>query len=554
MIETDVLIVGGSLVGLSAATFLSWHGVKTLSVERHHGTAIHPRAGHFHLRTLEVLRSVGLEARVRAASEEQFDPDGGINAVESLAGKEIATYIANLNEGVAAISPSTRLFMTQQSLEPLIRIRAQELGAALRYATELVSFEQDDDGVIGHIRNVVTGETGSVRAKYMIAADGNRSPIRERLGISTRGPGHLADCVTIYFHAECGAALRGRNLGVIYVFNQDLRGFFRLVRTGDSGFLAVMTLGDMSKPDALKVAQGVTKERCVAFVHSAIGLPGVRVEIEDIAAWRAVAEVAGRFTQGRVFLVGDAAHTMPPMGGFGGNTGVQDAHNLAWKMALVLKGLAGANLLATYDSERQPVGELAIQQAYSRYVLRVVPERGKEGMQPLVDDLSMEIGYRYHSPAIVSEAGTGLALYEDPRRSKAMPGTRAPHVPLQRDGARISTLDLFGKNFCVLAGANGAAYCNAARDAAARLGLPLDPYRVAGGENVSDPDGRFADEYGLSDSGAVIVRPDGFVAWRAKEGRHASAVTMSAVLRSLLCRDEHQATAPARFQPRARLP
>jgi hypothetical protein len=167
-------------------------------------------------------------------------------------------------------------------------------------------------------------------------------------------------------------------------------------------------------------------------VHSAIGLPGVRVEIEDIAAWRAVAEVAGRFTQGRVFLVGDAAHTMPPMGGFGGNTGVQDTHNLAWKMALVLKGLAGPDLLATYDSERQPVGELAIQQAYSRYVLRVVPERGKEGIQPLVDDLSMEIGYRYHSPAIVSEAGTGLALYEDPRRSKATPGTRAPHVPLQR--------------------------------------------------------------------------------------------------------------------------
>ncbi|MGO9700726.1 MAG: FAD-dependent monooxygenase [Xanthobacteraceae bacterium] len=538
MIETDVLIVGGSLVGLSAATFLSWHGVKTLSVERHDGTAIHPRAGHFHLRTLEVLRSVGLEARVRAASEEQFDPDGGINAVESLAGKEIATYIANLNEGVAAISPSTRLFMTQQSLEPLIRIRAEELGAALRYATELVSFEQDADGVTGHIRNVITGETDSVRAKYMIAADGNRSPIREQLGIRTRGPGHLADCVTIYFHADCGAALRGRNLGVIYVFNQDLRGFFRLVRTGDSGFLAVMTLGDMSKPDALKIAQGITNERCVAFVHSAIGLPDAKVEIEDIASWRAVAEVAERFTEGRVFLVGDAAHVMPPMGGFGGNTGVQDTHNLAWKIALALKGLAGPDLLNTYNSERQPVGELAMQQAYTRYVLRVVPERGKEGMQPLVDDLSMEIGYRYHSPAIVSDAGTGATLYEDPRRSQGMPGTRAPHVPLQRGDTRISTLDLFGTNFCVLVAANAAAFCDTARDAAADLGLRLNAYRVAGGEIISDPDGRFADAYALSDFGAVIVRPDGFVAWRAKDARHASTATVSAVLRSLLCRSE----------------
>ena len=407
MIKTDVLIVGGSLVGLSAASFLAWHGVPTLSVERHQGTAIHPRAGHFHLRTLEVLRSIGLEGRVRAASEEQFDPDGGINAVESLAGKEIATYIANLNEGVAAISPSTRLFMTQQSLEPLIRARAEELGAKLLYATELVSLEQDADGVTGHIRNVETGETNAVRAKYLIAADGNRSPIRERLGIATRGPGHLADCITIYFHADCGAALRGRNLGVIYVFNADQRGFFRLVKTGDSGFLAVMTLGDMSLPNATKVAQGITEARCIAFVHSATGMPNAKVEIEDIATWRAVAEVAERFQDGRVFLVGDAAHVMPPMGGFGGNTGVQDAHNLAWKIALVLKGLAGPDLLSTYNTERQPIGELAIQQAYTRYVLRVVPERGKESAQPIVNDLSMEIGYRYHSPAIASEAGSG---------------------------------------------------------------------------------------------------------------------------------------------------
>jgi len=483
-----------------------------------------------------------LESRVKATSEEQFDPDGGINAVESLAGKEIATYIANLNEGVAAISPSTRLFMTQQSLEPLIRTRAEELGAAMRYATELVSFEQDADGVTGFIRNVVTGETETVRAKYMIAADGNRSPVRERLGIATRGPSHLADCVTIYFHADCGSALRGRNLGVIYVFNQDLRGFFRLVRTGDSGFLAVMTLGDVSRPGAFKIGNGITKERCVDFVRSATGMPDVKVTVEDIASWRAVAEVAERFRDGRVFLVGDAAHVMPPMGGFGGNTGVQDAHNLAWKLALVLKGLAGPDLLATYDIERQPIGELAVQQAYTRYVLRVVPERGKEGMRPIVDDLSMEIGYRYHSPAILAEAGTGTSLYEDPRRSKAMPGTRAPHVVLERTGERISTLDLFGRNFTVLAAPDGGAWCDAAREAAAAdLGLAVDAYRLDREGEVSDPASRFADAYGVSSSGAVIVRPDGFVGWRAKDASTASKATMITVLSSLLSR-----TAPVR--------
>ena len=537
MMKTDVLIVGGSLVGLSAATFLAWHGVPTLSVERHHGTAIHPRAGHFHLRTLEVFRSVGLEARVRAASEEQFDPDGGINAVESLAGKEIATYIANLNEGVAAISPSTRLFMTQQSLEPLIRERAEELGAAMRYATELTSFEQDADGVTGFIRNVLTGETDTVRAKYMIAADGNRSPIRAQLGIGTRGPGHLAECVTIYFHADCGAAVRGRNLGVIYVFNPELRGFFRLVRTGDSGFLAVMTRGDMSLPDALNVGEGIDKERSIAFVRAAIGMPDVKVAIGDIAAWRAVAEVAERFTEGRVFLVGDAAHVMPPMGGFGGNTGVQDTHNLAWKLALVLKGIANPELLATYNTERQPVGELAIQQAYTRYVLRVVPERGQEGMQPIVNDLNMEIGYGYRSPAIISEPGNEAPLHGDPHHSRGLPGTRAPHVVLEHAGKPISTFDLFTKNFCVLAASGGGAWCEAARSAAAELGLPLDAHHLDHGA-LQDPQRRFVEAYGLSPSGAVLVRPDGFVGWRAVNASGASAATMRKVLASLLCRSD----------------
>jgi 2-polyprenyl-6-methoxyphenol hydroxylase-like FAD-dependent oxidoreductase len=469
---------------------------------------------------------------VRTASEEQFDPDGGINAVESLAGKEIATYIANLNEGVAAISPSTRLFMTQQSLEPLIRERAEQLGATMRYATELTSFTQDADGVTGFTRNVLTGDTDTVRAKYMIAADGNRSPIRGELGIGVRGPGHLADCVTIYFHADCGAALRGRNLGVIYVFNPELRGFFRLVRTGDSGFLAVMTRGDMSRPDALNVADNIDKEGAIAFVRAAIGMPGVNVTIGDIASWRAVAEVAERFAQGRVFLVGDAAHVMPPMGGFGGNTGVQDTHNLAWKLALVLKGIAGPELLSTYNTERQPVGELAMQQAYARYVLRVVPERGREGMQPIVADLHMEIGYGYRSPAIISEPGSEAPLHGDPHRAKGMPGTRAPHIWLERDGKPISSFDLFTKNFCVLAAPDGGAWCEAART---EFGLPLDAHHIDHGA-LRDPQQRFVEAYGVSASGAALVRPDGFIAWRAADASGANTATMRKVLASLLCR------------------
>jgi putative polyketide hydroxylase len=158
-------------------------------------------------------------------------------------------------------------------------------------------------------------------------------------------------------------------------------------------------------------------------------------------------------------------------------------------------------------------------------------------MQPIVDDLSMEIGYRYHSPAIRAEAGTGTSLHEDPRRSKAMPRTRAPHVVLQRTGTPISTLDLFSKNFTVLAGPDGGGWCGAARAAAADLGLVVDAYRLDQEGDLSDPEGRFADAYGVSSSGAVMVRPDGFVGRRAKDASTASKATMIAVLSSLLCRN-----------------
>ena len=292
----------------------------------------------------------------------------------------------------------------------------------------------------------------------------------------------------------------------------------------------------MSRPDALKVGDGIDKESSIAFVRAAIGMPDVNVTIGDIATWRAVAEVAERFTEGRVFLVGDAAHVMPPMGGFGGNTGVQDTHNLAWKLALVLKGVAGRELLATYNTERQPVGELAIQQAYTRYVLRVVPERGREGMQPIVNDLNMEIGYGYRSPAIIAEPGNEAPLHGDPHRSKGMPGTRAPHVMIERAGKPISTFDLFTKNFCILAAPDGGAWCEAARAAAAQLGLPLDAHHLDHGE-LRDPQRRFVEAYGLSPAGAVLIRPDGFVGWRAVDPAGASAAAMHKALASLLCRN-----------------
>lgn len=534
MRETDVLIVGGSLVGLSAAVLLAHHGVSCTVVERHRGTAIHPRAGHFHLRTLEALRSVGLEPAVVAASEAQFEPDGGIAAVESLAGREIATYIANLNEGVEKVSPCRRLFLTQQSLEPLLQRHADETGATLLYATELVSFEQDEQGVTALVRDIDSGAEETVRARYLIAADGNRSPIRQKLGITMVGHGQLSHSVTIYFKADCTDLLRDRNLGVIYVNNPKLRGFFRMIKGSDSGFLVVNTVGDVSRPEAHNIADHIDRHRAEQLVRAGIGLPDLPIEIQDIAPWRAVADAAERFRSGRVFLMGDAAHVVPPTGGFGGNTGVQDAHNLCWKLALVLKGAAGPALLDTYDAERRPVAALTVEQAYTRYVLRIHPERSREDVQPLEDDLSMEIGYLYRSQAIMPVEADDGRLLEDPRTPTGRPGSRAPHIIIELNGEAVPVLDLASRCMVALVGPDGGAWCEAMAQADAQLGLGLVVHQMQS-QDAGPSDTPWTKQYGISRSGAVLIRPDGFIAWRAVDDALASPLEAKACLTGALC-------------------
>ena len=441
--EVPVLIVGGSLVGLTTAMLLGHHGVPSLSVERHAGTAIHPRAGHFQLRTMELLRQLGLEERVRTKSLETYSPTGGIIAVESLAGRELATYVKELNEGVEGFSPTVRVFINQDDLEPLMHERALELGATVRNRAEAVALEQDDDGVTVRLRDLDSGDESDVRARYVVAADGNRSPMRGRLGIGMRGHRQLSRSITIYFRADCAELLRDRNQGVLYVHNPKLRGFFRLDRTGGTGFLVINTVGDdVTQDSAVDVQAGLTQERALEFLRTAIGTD-MPMEVVNIAHWQAEATCAERLRAARVFLAGDAAHVVPPNGGFGGNTGVQDAHNLAWKLAAVVKGDAGTSLLDTYEAERLPLCELTVRQAYTRYATRVVPERGTEGVEPAIPDIELEIGLVMRSAAILGEDADDGALHLPPSALDGRPGTRAPHVwlggrPLHAGSLRLS--------------------------------------------------------------------------------------------------------------------
>lgn len=525
-IEVPVFIVGGSLVGLSSALLLAHYGIRSLTVEHHRGTAIHPRAAQMNPRTLEVLRSVGLEEVALNKSEEQFVQEGAVMAVETLAGKELAWYVPNINAGTREVSPCPRVFLTQNLLEPLLKARAQELGAELRFGTDMVSFDQDAEGVNAVIRNRESGTAATVRARYMIGADGSHSRVRDSLEIHMLGRGVLSRSVTIYFRGNVGPLLRGRNLSVIYVDNSELTGFFRIEKPFDSGFLAVNSIGAPDRPNT-DVWSSLSDENCQRWLRASLGAD-VPLGIENVMKWESTADTAERFATGRIFLAGDAAHSMPPTGGFGGNTGVEDARNFAWKLALVLQGLAPPALLETYESERRPVGAFTVEQAYSRYVTRWAPYLGTQDIAPIANDLDIDLGYRYRSRSVVAEGEDDGRLLEPTKDTRGRPGTRAPHIWIEKKSVSMSTLDLFGPGFTLLAGPRGPAWCTSASIAASLSGVRLDAHIVEAE--------RFPEAYGISSSGAVLVRPDGVIGWRAASGEGASAATISRVLSALLCR------------------
>jgi 2-polyprenyl-6-methoxyphenol hydroxylase-like FAD-dependent oxidoreductase len=396
---------------------------------------------------------------------------------------------------VEGFSSTVRVFINQDVLEPILRAKAIELGARVLNRTEVTSLEEDDGGVTATLTDLDAGTTKQVRARYVVAADGNRSPTRQRLDIPMQGYGELSRSITIYFKADCAPLLKDRNQGVLYVHNPKLRGFFRLDRAGKTGFLVINSVGeDVTTPEAISVSDDLTDEKVHDYLTTAIGTEDIPAEVLHVAHWRAEANVAARMRHGRVFLAGDAAHVVPPNGGYGGNTGVQDARNLAWKLAKVVNGEAGDQLLDTYEQERLPLCRLTVDQAYTRYATRVVPERGTELAKPFVDDLTMEIGMVMRSAAVIPDGSIDPgADHIPPAELNGQPGTRAPHVAL---GPDRSTLDLFGRDLVLLT-------------TRTQANLPVRAHAI-------EAPG-FTAAYGITNAGATLVRPDGIVAWRSPD-------------------------------------
>ncbi|NYI07081.1 FAD-dependent monooxygenase [Allostreptomyces psammosilenae] len=517
--RVPVLIVGAGLAGTSTAMFLGLHQVPSLLVERHPGTSNQPKARGQSWHTMEALRIAGVSERVRAAG---YDVDRGMPIViaRSVTGPRLHEVLPERWPDWSHITPERMGMASQERAEPILADRARELGAELRFSTRLETFEQDAHGVTAVLRDLRTDAVSRVRADYLVAADGWRGGIRRRLGIGTHGRGTLEHSVAVVFEADLRQALAGREFALFYLQNPELGGGSGAFVTTDTPGRYVVTFG--YDPDAGGGYADVTDEYCLAQVRIALGVPDLEVELVDRAPTGLAHRIADRFSCGRVHLVGDAAHTMPPHGGQGGNTAVMDGFHLAWKLAAVVRGHAGAALLDSHDAERRPYGELIAGQQYTNMIHRAAPHLADGTEDAPVPWERLLLGYRCAAGAVVPEPDEDGALHEDPARPTGRPGSHAPHVWLIRDGERLPVLDLLGREFVLLT--ESAGWARAADEVAGRLGVPLRAVLINGEGGPADPEGRWRRAYGVGPDGASLVRPDRLIAWRSPGAGGADAL------------------------------
>ncbi|MEV7612658.1 FAD-dependent monooxygenase [Streptomyces sp. NPDC089799] len=545
-VEVPVLVVGGSLVGLSASLFLSRHGIRHLLVEKHAGVSPHPRGRGINARTMELFRVAGAEPHIRRAAAVLEENKGLIQAT-SLTGGDHRWLVENTDPGgaLARFSPTRWCLCSQNNIEPVLAELSRAAGSDVRFSTELISFDQDPEGIDAVVKDRDTGAHVRVRAQYLIAADGPRSPVREQLGIAQTGNGDLFHNVSVTF--------RSRRLPEIL---GDLRFIVcYLVKPGADGALLPVDNAENWvfhapwHPEVGETMEDFTDERCVDHIRRAIGVPDLDVEIGGKAAWHAAERVADRYSAGRVFLVGDAVHEMSPTGAFGSNTGIQDAHNLAWKLSAVLAGEAGPGLLDTYGEERRPVALATSERASARSV-----EHDHPGYSPLPGAPGVPGGpsakagkdSRMLPTAMAYCYPRGALIGGDPEREiipagmllDGSPGTRAPHLWLEGPDGRMSSLDLYERSFTLLS-SPGTPWRAAAERVAGRMSVRLAGPTLGEGPDAElrTPDGAdWAALHGVRADGAVLVRPDGYVAWRSEGPVADPEAELSSVLDRVLRR------------------
>lgn len=556
--HVDVLIAGAGPAGATTAVFLGQQGINTLMISRNRGTADTPRAHIINQRTMEVFRDAGLENDCLEVASPSEDIANTF-FLRGMAGEEMARQWAWGNNpermgDVLTASPCTFVDFPQTKMEPILLTEATRTGVNARFETELVSFEQDDEGVTAKLLDRITQEEYFVRAKYLVGADGANSRVVKDLGLPLVGPGALGSAYNIFCEMDLSAYTEHRK-GSLYLILQpgvvEWAGIvvLRMVRGWDKWLASIYIPPTYTGPDA-------TTEQLVERIRIAIGDPAAKdlpIKVLSTSKWSVNDLHAAEISKGRVHCMGDAIHRHPPAAALGSTTCVQDAHNLAWKLALVVKGKAHPSLLDSYNAERQPVakqivaranqsmwqangladylgGNLFTVQTEADVEAKLKTQDGRESLrQQLLDTRyngeghGVELTRNYCSGAIVSDGSPELVstrdadLYYQP---STRPGSSLPHGWLVRrvPSPLVSTQDLAGKGkFHLFSSHGGEAWKTAAQVVSEKTGVDIGVTLIGSGLDIEDPYLDWAKIRGIGDNGCVLVRPDLIVGWRSAQ-------------------------------------
>ncbi|MEM7017822.1 MAG: FAD-dependent monooxygenase [Pseudomonadota bacterium] len=495
-------------MGLTLAAFLTRFNVQCVVLEKDSGTTEHPRSRGLTVRTMEQFRQLGVEEAVRA---------GGLPAetdvfwiCESVTGK---VHGVTNPAPVTVHSPTTKCMVGQDVVQSVLAEHLAERGVDVRWSTQALSFETVDDAVTLTTQQA-DGTQASVTGRFLIAADGASSDIRHQLDIPMSGPDELARFANHLMEADLSHHPVTRQAGMFVVASPDReRAYFVLNGNGKDRWLVVQPTA--SDAEIMAPAEVET------WTAELLGIPASDVRFINSATWRMSAQVAERFYEGRVMLCGDAAHRFPPTGGFGLNSGVQDAHNLAWKLAFALRGWAGGSLLPSYETERRPVAvsntSWSIKNSQRMTKLVSTLQSDRETWEAFMADFDnhlhsegQALGPRYASQVIDAgnEPATHNARYYYPSDE---PGSRFPHMWLDPE-RRDSTLDWFDDQLVLVCRDDYPTWQTLAEQAAKNMEIPVAVKQLPFSSSYSS----------IDQQGAVLVRPDGYVAWRTSNSPEVS--------------------------------
>jgi 2,4-dichlorophenol 6-monooxygenase len=579
-ITTDVLIIGTGPAGSATAALLASAGVETLVVNRYRWLANSPRAHITNQRTMEVLRDLGPEveheAYLHATPKELM---GNNIFCTAIAGEELGrlqtwgTAPASAAEH-ALSSPTTMNDLPQTFMEPLLFKTACARGAQGRMSCEYLRHVQDQDGVTATLLDRLTGKEFTVRARYLVGADGGNSLVADHAGIPLEGQMGVAGSINLLCKMDLSRYVAHRPSVLYWVMQPGSNvggigmGVVRMVRPWNEWL--IIWGYDISQP-----RPELTEDQAKGIIRQLVGDPDIAIDLTAISYWTVNNVYATHMQNNRVFVMGDAAHRHPPSNGLGSNTSIQDAFNLAWKLAMVVKGQAAPALLDSYSAERAPIAKQIVTRAN-----KSIPEFGpifealgmdgsfdhdriqanmdarcdatpaavaqREALRQAIaykkyefDAHGVEMNQRYASGAIVTDGQPEPVFTRDAElhyQPTTWPGARLPHVwVFDALGQRHSTLDLCGRGqFTLLTGIGGTSWVAAAKAEAARRGIQLRTHIIGPRQDMSDHSGDWARACEIAEDGCLLVRPDQHVAWRSPQLSKDPAADLARVLKMVL--------------------